>query len=149
MRDLVQHLIKALEQDRELIVCQVVETRGSTPQNAGSVTIIDPDGGQTGTLGGGCVENEVKQKAIQQIGGDRAAVHSFVLDHDYAWADGLICGGKMVIVTHPVHGTVALDYFRALDQVIEEGRGFTEAVVIDGKQPGGLEVGTRFLFGGD
>ncbi len=70
MRDLVHHLIKALEQDRELIVCQVVETRGSTPQKAGSMMIIDPDGGQVGTLGGGCVENEVKQKAIQQIGGE-------------------------------------------------------------------------------
>ncbi len=70
MRDLVRHLIKALEQDRELIVCQVVETRGSTPQKAGSMMVIDPDGGQAGTLGGGCVENEVKQKAIQQIGGD-------------------------------------------------------------------------------
>ncbi len=21
-----------------------------------------------------------------------------MLDHDYAWADGLICGGKMVII---------------------------------------------------
>jgi hypothetical protein len=52
MRDLLRHLIEALEQDRELIVCQVVETRGSTPQKAGSMMIIDPDGGQMGTLGG-------------------------------------------------------------------------------------------------
>ena len=111
MRDLVRHLINALEQDRELIVCQVVETRGSTPQKAGSMMIVDPDGGQVGTLGGGCVENEVKQKAIQQIGGDSAAVHSFVLDHDYAWADGLICGGKMVILTQPLRGTGAAGLF--------------------------------------
>ena len=53
---------------REPIVCQVAETRGSTPQKAGSMMVIDPDGGQGGTLGGGCVENEVKSKAIQQIG---------------------------------------------------------------------------------
>ncbi len=115
MRELVRHLINALEQERELIVCQVVETRGSTPQKAGSMMIVDPDGGQVGTLGGGCVENEVKQKAIQQIGGDSAAVHSFILDHDYAWADGLICGGKMVIVTQPLRGTGPLDYFRMFD----------------------------------
>ena len=131
MRDLVRHLIEALEQDRELIVCQVVETRGSTPQKAGSMMIIDPDGEQVGTLGGGCVENEVKQKAIQQIGEQSAAVHSFVLDHDYAWADGLICGGKMVVLTQAVRGTGPLGYFREFDQVIEEGRGFTEAIVVD------------------
>ncbi len=68
MRELVRQLIEGFSRDRELIVCQVVETRGSTPQKAGSMMIIDPDGGQVGTLGGGCVENEVKQKAIQQIG---------------------------------------------------------------------------------
>jgi xanthine dehydrogenase accessory factor len=148
MRDLIRHLIEALEQDRELIVCQVVETRGSTPQKAGSMMIIDPDGLQAGTLGGGCVENEVKQKAIQQIGGVSAAVHSFVLDHDYAWADGLICGGKMVILTQPLRGTVSLDYFRTLDRLIEDGRGFTEAIVVDGQQEGGLATGTRFLVDG-
>jgi xanthine dehydrogenase accessory factor len=149
MRDLLRHLIEALEQDRELIVCQVVETRGSTPQKAGSMMIIDPDGGQMGTLGGGCVENEVKQKAIQQIGGDSAAVHSFILDHDYAWADGLICGGKMVVLTQPLHGDGPLDYFRTFDRVIEESRGFTEAIVVEGKQAGGTLPGTHFLFDGD
>jgi xanthine dehydrogenase accessory factor len=149
MRDLVHHLIEALEQGRELIVCQVVETRGSTPQKAGSMMIIDPDGGQAGTLGGGCVENEVKQKAIQQIGGNSAAVHSFLLDHDYAWADGLICGGKMVVLTQPARGAGPLGYFRTLDRVIEEGRGFTEAIVLDGGQPEETVVGTRFLVDGE
>jgi xanthine dehydrogenase accessory factor len=149
MRELVRHLINALEQERELIVCQVVETRGSTPQKAGSMMIVDPDGGQVGTLGGGCVENEVKQKAIQQIGGDSAAVHSFVLDHDYAWADGLICGGKMVILTQPLRGTSALHYFRTFDIVIEQCRGFTEAIVVERKQAGGALQGTRFLFDGE
>jgi xanthine dehydrogenase accessory factor len=148
MRDLVRHLITGLERDRELIVCQVVETRGSTPQKAGSMMVIDPDGGQVGTLGGGCVENEVKQKAIQQIGGLSGAIHSFILDHDYAWADGLICGGKMVILSQPVRGPRPLDYFRTLDQVILEGRGFTEAVVIDDKQVG-AGIGSRFLFDGE
>ncbi len=79
MRDVVRQLIKALEQEREPIVCQVVETRGSTPQKAGALMVVDPSGGQAGTLGGGCVENEVKQKAIQQIGRDGrglAFVHS-------------------------------------------------------------------------
>jgi xanthine dehydrogenase accessory factor len=149
MRDVIRHLIKVLEQGREPIICQVVETRGSTPQKAGSMMVVDPDGGQEGTLGGGCVENEVKSKAIQQIGGSSAVVHSFVLDHDYAWADGLICGGKMVILTHPVRGAEPLHYFSMLDEVMSECRGLTEAIVVDSAQAGGLAVGTRFLFDGE
>ena len=93
--------------------------------------IIDPDGGQAGTLGGGCVENEVKQKAIHQIGETDAAVHSFILDHDYAWADGLICGGKMVVVSQSMRGPGPLEYFRTLEKVIVEGQGFVESIVVD------------------
>jgi xanthine dehydrogenase accessory factor len=149
MSDVIRHLIQALEQAREPLVCQVVETRGSTPQKAGAMMIVDPDGGQAGTLGGGCVENEVKSKAIQQIGESSAVVHSFVLDHDYAWADGLICGGKMVILTHAIRGEEPLRYFRMLDQVIGEGNGLTEAIVVDTAHAGGLALGSRFLFDGD
>ena len=141
MRDVLRSLIEALEQDRELILCQVVETRGSTPQKAGALMVIDPDGGQVGTLGGGCVENEVKMKAIRQLGESGAAVHSFVLDHDYAWADGLICGGRMVIVTQAVRGPAAFAYFRTLDQAIGLGHGFTEGVVIDDHERRRFDVG--------
>src|SRR5438094_5246178 len=104
MRDLLRHLIGSLEGGRELIVCQVVETRGSTPQKAGALMLVDPHGGQVGTLGGGCVEAEVKQRAIRMLGTAGAELHSFVLDHDYAWADGLICGGKMVILAESLFG---------------------------------------------
>ena len=107
--------------------------------------LVDPEGGQVGTLGGGCVENEVKQKALRQLGGTAAAVHSFVLDHDYAWADGLICGGKMVIVAEAVRGPGPLVYFRAYWKLLEAGDGFTEAVVVEPDR-GGAELGARFLF---
>jgi len=150
MRDVVRRLTEALTAGREQIVCQVVETKGSTPQKAGALMVVDPSGGQAGTLGGGCVENEVKQKAIRQLGTSGGAVHSFVLDHDYAWADGLICGGKMVIVSEAVQGSSALAYFAALRDAIEAGEGLTEAVVIDADRAAAAgnsaQVGARFLF---
>jgi xanthine dehydrogenase accessory factor len=146
MRDVIRRLVEGLERGRELIVCQVVETRGSTPQKAGALMVLDPDGGQAGTLGGGCVENEVKQLAIRHAGGGVPAVHSFVLDHDYAWADGLICGGKMVVVTQSARGPEAAAYFRSIDQAIEGGQGFTEAIVVEPEREKGMSVGSRFLI---
>src|SRR3954467_11826476 len=114
MRDLLRSLNEALDRGREPILCQVVETRGSTPQKAGAMMLVDPDGGQVGTLGGGCVEAEVKQRAIARLGREGAEVHSFVLDHDYAWADGLICGGRMVILAEAVRGDGPRAYYRAM-----------------------------------
>jgi xanthine dehydrogenase accessory factor len=149
MREVVRHLIQSLETGRELILCQVVETRGSTPQKAGALMVVDTSGGQVGTLGGGCVENEVKQNAIRQLGQSGAILQSFVLDHDYAWADGLICGGKMVIATEALRGAEPLYYFRTLHRLLEAGQGFTEAVVVNPERFEGTPVGSRFLFGPD
>jgi xanthine dehydrogenase accessory factor len=149
MRALFRHLTDALESGREVVVCQVVETRGSTPQKAGALMLVDPSGGQVGTLGGGCVEAEVKQSAIRRIGQPGAHLQPFLLDHDYAWADGLICGGKMVVVTEAVHGSEPLGYYRAYRRLLEAGEGFTEAVVVDPERAAGSPVGSRFLFGPD
>ena len=129
-----------------MVLCQVVETRGSTPQKAGAIMVVDPEGGQIGTLGGGCVENEVKQKSLRQLDGAAAALHSYVLDHDYAWADGLICGGKMVIVSQPFRGAEPLAYFRGMGRAIDQGDGFTEAVVVNPEHTPSATLGDRFLF---
>lgn len=144
MREIVHWLIEALPRDRTPILCQVLETKGSTPQKAGSLMIVDGQGAQAGTLGGGCVENEVKMRAMRSACESQAALHSFVLDHDYAWADGLICGGKMSILTQSLAGPGPLAYFRALLASIDAAQGFTEVVVADPVKTG-LPLGDRFL----
>lgn len=149
MRETVGKLIRALEVGDPLVLCQVVETRGSTPQKAGALMVVDSLGGQLGTLGGGCVENEVKQKALRHLDGHPAALHSFVLDHDYAWADGLICGGKMVIVSRLILGSEPLAYYRAMERAIDRGDGYTEAVVVNPERAPGMGLGDRWLFDGD
>jgi xanthine dehydrogenase accessory factor len=149
MRELLRNLTATLESGREALVCQVVETKGSTPQKAGALMVVDPTGGQTGTLGGGCVEAEVKLKAIRKIGEDGSDVHTFVLDHDYAWADGLICGGKMTILVEAVRGGQPAAYYSAYRRLLEEGNGFTEAVAIDAGRCGASSVGARYLFDPD
>ena len=147
MRNLMRHLIDSLESGREVLLCRVVATRGSTPQKAGAAMLLAPGGGQIGTLGGGCVEDEVKRKAAGMVGRDGAELHSFVLNHDYAWADGLICGGKMVILAECPQGPSHLAYYRAYRQLLEAGRGFTEAIVLDprtiGRRVGGRPVPLR------
>ena len=113
--------------------------------------IVDADGGsRSGTLGGGCVEAEVKQKAVRRIGEDGAKIESFVLDHDYAWADGLICGGKMVITTEALRGAGPLAYYTAYRRLLESGDGFTEAVVVEpSRLAAAIPTGARFVFGHD
>lgn len=149
MRDLIRHLCEALEGGRESLLCQVVETRGSTPQKAGALMLVGLEGGQVGTLGGGCVEAEVKQQAIRRIGTPGAELFRYILDHDYAWADGLICGGRMVILAECIHGLAVRAYFEAYRRLLETGQGFTEAIAVDPERCGASRLGARWLFDAD
>jgi xanthine dehydrogenase accessory factor len=144
MRELLGELTAALSRRLPCVYCAVVETRGSTPQKAGAAMLVYPDGTQAGTLGGGCVEAEVKRRALHALNdAGRPEVLSFCLDDDYGWDDGLICGGRMTILAHPVTADAA-GYYQQLRELADRGAGFTEAVVIG--DAAGLPVGDRYLF---
>jgi xanthine dehydrogenase accessory factor len=146
MRDILIELTGALDAGRPCVYCAVVETRGSTPQKAGAVMLVFPDGSQAGTLGGGCIEAEVKQRALRVLhaGGGTAEVLTFCLDDNYGWDDGLICGGRMSILADPLTSPDAAGYYRQLRELLDTGNGCTQAVVLDAST--GRPVGERFLF---
>jgi xanthine dehydrogenase accessory factor len=149
MRELLTEVTAALNERRECVHCSLVETRGSTPQKAGAAMLVFPDGSQRGTLGGGCVEAEVKQRALSVLtrGSDQPELLTFNLDDDYGWDDGLICGGRMTIAAEPLtlRRKGVADYFSRLRALVESGQGCIEAVVI-AHQDSGPSPGSRYLF---
>src|SRR6516165_8079023 len=150
MRTQLADLMIALDQQRPCVYCAVVETRGSTPQKAGASMLVFADGTQRGTLGGGCVEAEVRQRALRVLADPsaRPEVLTFHLDDNYGWDDGLICGGRMAILADPLDAgdnrRRAADYYRHFRSLVEEGKGCTEAVVL--AEGAGLTPGQRYLF---
>jgi xanthine dehydrogenase accessory factor len=153
MRELLAELNRTLEQNRACVYCSVVETRGSTPQKAGAAMLVFPDGRQIGTLGGGCVEAEVKRQALRTLtdgGITNPHVLSFCLDDNYGWDDGLICGGRMSILADPFSSQPERQqqlrqYYRNFCRIVESGSGCTEAVVLSA-EPAGVPIGSRYLF---
>ena len=148
MHDLMTRLAEALALGRPVVLCRVVATRGSTPQKAGALMLLEPDGAQLGTLGGGCVEAAVKQGAAGIAGQAGAVVESFLLDDDPSWADGQVCGGRMVVLTEAPAGPMHRAYLAAWLRLLDAGRGFTEAISLD-PASSGFPVGERFLFDHD
>ena len=104
MRDVIGHLIKILERGGEAIVCQVVETRGSTPQKAGAIMVVGPteDGRNAGR--GLCRErgeDQGAQAALERNRG-RSLIRPgprLCLGRRHA-----ICGGRMVVIAQPARG---------------------------------------------
>lgn len=96
--DLIDPLLQRLHAGEAVALCVLVRARGSTPQAAGAAMLVMANGQTLGTLGGGCVEAEVRTRALRSLlstpaAGDQLA--TFKLDHDYGWDDGLMCGGMM------------------------------------------------------
>lgn len=155
MLDVLTELLAARREQRPAVYTALIETRGSTPQKPGAAMLVFPDGAQVGTLGGGCVEAEVKRTSLEMIGSGAPRIVSFQLNHDYGWDDGLICGGRMTMLIDPATGARDSDFYTLYHDMITSGRGCTEAILLPRKRSdddsfaadeGAAE---RFLFDAD
>lgn len=148
MREILGELMRLIDSGIGCVLCVLVETRGSTPQKAGAAMLVLADGDQRGTLGGGCVEAEVKHKALRLLDGGRCELLVFHLDDTYGWDDGLICGGRMAVLATPFPARRVEEslrrYYGLYRDIAERGAGCTEAVIFQPHEA--LPLGGRCLF---
>jgi xanthine dehydrogenase accessory factor len=71
--------------------------------------LVDDAGASLGTIGGGCVEAEVRKRAFQMMLAGESGVSRFTLNHDFGWDDGLICGGTLEVAIGPAPRPAALE----------------------------------------
>ena len=96
MRNIVfQSLAEAARKGEAVALGIITGVKGSSPQKIGAKALFYKDGRIKGTLGGGCLEAEIQQRAIQSLRTGEASSFDLLLDHDFGWDDGLICGGKV------------------------------------------------------
>jgi xanthine dehydrogenase accessory factor len=123
-----EQLAAALNENRPFVLALISGTKGSSPQRIGAKALFFPDGKIAGTLGGGCLEAEVHSRANKAMKSRESSTFEMVLDHDFGWDDGLICGGsvtglilpraaeaaelwrKLVAVTEPIRWGVKKDF---------------------------------------
>jgi len=96
----------------------IAGTKGSSPQRAGAKAIFFADGRIAGTLGGGCLEAEVQSRALKALKTGEASEFEMVLDHDFGWDDGLICGGSVNGLILP-RAAESADLWRKLSSATE------------------------------
>jgi len=107
MKDsLFQALAQAASRTEHVALGIISGTKGSSPQKIGAKALFYADGRIQGTLGGGCLEAEIQHRAIECLRTGKPAEFDLVLDHDFGWDDGLICGGR-------VHGLILPNAERA------------------------------------
>jgi xanthine dehydrogenase accessory factor len=90
--------------------------KGSSPQKLGAKALFYSDGRIEGTLGGGCLEAEIQQRALNSLKSGLPETFDLLLDHDFGWDDGLICGGKVQGLILPNAERMGPDFWAELDQ---------------------------------
>jgi xanthine dehydrogenase accessory factor len=96
-----QALAEAARRGEPVVLGIISGVKGSSPQKVGAKALFYADGRIKGTMGGGCLEAEIQQRAVQSLRTGEAATFDLLLDHDFGWDDGLICGGKVCGVILP------------------------------------------------
>jgi xanthine dehydrogenase accessory factor len=96
-----QALADAARSGESVALGIITGVKGSSPQKVGAKALFYRDGRIKGTLGGGCLEAEIQQRAIQSLRSNESTTFDLLLDHDFGWDDGLICGGKVFGVILP------------------------------------------------
>jgi xanthine dehydrogenase accessory factor len=97
MKDVVFQALAGPPRLKEPVALGIItRVKGSSPQKTGAKALFHRDGRISGTLGGGCLEAELQRRAIHSLRTGKPETFELLLDHDFGWDDGLICGGTVM-----------------------------------------------------
>ena len=92
-----------------VILATVVKTWGSAPRPVGAMLAIRDDGQVSGSVSGGCVEDDLIERVrAHRLASDKPEVASYGVTKEQAERFGLPCGGTLQLVLEPVKDGVVL-----------------------------------------
>lgn len=82
------------------VLCTIIETNGSTPRHEGSKMLVFADGSFMGTVGGGEIENRVREMAMNALKDGKSRVLRYNMI-DPSRGDPGVCGGTVEVFVEP------------------------------------------------
>jgi xanthine dehydrogenase accessory factor len=120
MEDIYSEIVKALEKKEKCVLATLINRVGSAPRAVGAKYLIKEDGTSMGSIGGGCVESEVWQKAQKVMEEVKGEVLHFDLTSEQLAEGGLICGGNIDIFLEPL-GQEFLNIYKEAATIRQRG----------------------------
>lgn len=140
---LLEQIISALERRETVILTTIVRTIGSTPAPALSRMLVSPAGMVlAGSVGGGCIENDIREAAVQVGRAGQPRFLSFGFHEEHAEI-GPVCGGSIDLLIEPLT-QAELPIYRSLRRTIDEG---VDAVIFTRFDREGNRVSKNVLTG--
>src|SRR5436305_12311922 len=90
-------------QGRAVALGTIVKTWGSAPRPVGAMVAIRDDGQITGSVSGGCVEDDLVEKVKEKFArAKKPELVTYGVTNEEATRWGLPCGGTLQLVLEPV-----------------------------------------------
>ena len=127
----------------------LVKVSGSTYRGTGARMLITTKGSATGTISGGCLESDVRERAKQVIadGKPQLVKYETTADEDILWGTGMGCRGVIyAFIDCPVSFA---PLFRDLSQQLRQDTPVVLATVFDCSGDYKKMTGQRLLFDGE
>lgn len=100
--DLFEEIVRLRREGVPAALATIVGTRGSTPGRTSMRLLVLGDGTFLGTVGGGCLEAEVYDTALQVLADEQPRSLQFRLTEQDSPDSGLMCGGEVTIFVEPL-----------------------------------------------
>jgi xanthine dehydrogenase accessory factor len=101
MKSIYQALAELEQNHESAALCTVVSSQGSTPRHSTSKMLVYPDGSFIGTVGGGDLENRVRNEAGMVLADGKSRLLHYNMS-DPARGDPGVCGGQVEVFVEPI-----------------------------------------------
>lgn len=142
MREILAHLSRWQQENEQIALATLVRVHGSAPQPPGARMCLTRSGKMAGSVSGGCVENDVFERALQVLDGGQPVLARYGIADELGLEVGLTCGGVIDVLIEPF---VAAEAWHSLLQALEKQR---PAALAIGLTPPPL-LGRRLAVVGD
>ncbi len=125
MKDIFPELDRWTAHGEEIALATLVRVHGSAPRLPGARLCLTRSGRMAGSVSGGCVENDVYERALQVLDSRQAIIATYGIADEMAFAVGLSCGGRIEVLIEPF---IADEVWGALRNAVEHHRAVAVAI---------------------
>lgn len=100
--EVLQRASDWLQQGYRAHLFTVIQTWGSAPRLPGAILVVREDGHLVGSVSGGCIEDDLADKAQHQQLPAQPAILEYGIHQDEAQRFGIPCGGQLKIFVEPL-----------------------------------------------
>jgi xanthine dehydrogenase accessory factor len=106
--EVLSRAVEWLDSGYKVHLFTVIHTWGSAPRLPGALMVLREDGHIVGSVSGGCIEDDLADKARHQELPQTASVLEYGVSNDDAHRFGIPCGGRLQIFVEPLNDSSQL-----------------------------------------